>query len=100
MKGTAKQIGVDKVMTLSMTICPSAIISSIYFDPFPISRVIDVQGRTKILALSTILPTLFLFLSIGRMARHRFFNPDEIDGSALTKGPKKPWYFKASFKIH
>ena len=89
MTGTAKQIGVAKGMAYSMTICFSAIISSIYFDPFSLSHVIDVQGRVEVLALSTILPTLFLFLSIGRMARYRFFNPDEIDGSALTKGSKK-----------
>jgi hypothetical protein len=31
-------------------------------------------------------PGLFLGLSVGRLARHRFFTPQDIDGGGLTNG--------------
>ncbi|MDA8868602.1 hypothetical protein N9H91_02175 [Pseudomonadales bacterium] len=81
-----KQAGVAKGMAFAMFVCVVTISSGVYLDPFGFSLISDFQGRTQILALSIILPTLFMFVSVGRMARFRFFSPNEIDGSGLTKG--------------
>ena len=83
---SVKQAGVAKGMAFAMSVCVVTIFSGVYLDPFGFSLISDFQGRTQILALSIILPTLFMFVSVGRMARFRFFSPNEIDGSGLTKG--------------
>ena len=43
----------------------------------------DVQTR---FAISFLLPAIALFVAIARLAQHRFFNPADIDGSALSTG--------------
>lgn len=43
-------------------------------------------SRLVWLALALILPTLSLAIAIARLAKHRFFTPADIDGSALTAG--------------
>jgi hypothetical protein len=80
-----KQLGVLKGMALAMTASVLTIIFGIFLDPFSYTLVENTQGRMDVLGLSIILPTLFLVVSIGRLARFRFFSPDDIDGSALTK---------------
>lgn len=37
-------------------------------------------------AISFLLPAVALFVAIARLAKHRFFNAADIDGSALTAG--------------
>lgn len=81
-----KQLGVLKGMALAMTVSVLTIILGTSLDPFSYTLVENTQGRIDILGLSIILPTLFLVASIGRLAKFRFFSPDDIDGSALTKG--------------
>ena len=81
-----KQLGVIKGMAIAMAVSVLTIILGIYFDPFSYAQIENIHGRTEILGLSVILPTLFLVASIGRLAKFRFFSPDDIDGSALTKG--------------
>lgn len=41
--------------------------------------------RLHILAVALLLPGTTLMISIGRLAKHRFFTPEDIDGSALTQ---------------
>ena len=81
-----KQLGVIKGMAIAMAVSVLTIIIGIYFDPLSYAQVENIQARTEVLGLSVILPTLFLVVSIGRLAKFRFFSADDIDGSALTKG--------------
>ncbi|WP_211675072.1 MAPEG family protein [Moritella sp. 5] len=81
-----KQLGVFKGMAFAMTVSVLTIILATYLDPFSYTLIVNAQGRIEILGLSVILPTLCLVASIGRLAKFRFFSPDDIDGSALTKG--------------
>ncbi|MBT6419941.1 MAG: MAPEG family protein [Gammaproteobacteria bacterium] len=83
---SAKQLGVSKRMVFALTVSALTIGLGAYLDPFSYAKIIDIQGRIDILGASIILPTLFLIVSIGRMAKCRFFSPDDIDGSGLTKG--------------
>ena len=46
----------------------------------------SLRGRLTLLATAVLLPGLTLMLCIGRLAKHRFFTPADIDGSALTGG--------------
>lgn len=88
MEFSDKQSGVVKGMALAMGVSVITIVTAIYFDPFSYALIDNTLGRIEVLGLSIILPTLILIASIGRLAKFRFFSPEDIDGSALTKGSK------------
>src|SRR6476646_9193387 len=46
----------------------------------------NVAQRLALVASSLLGPALVLFVCIARLAKHRFFTPADIDGSALTDG--------------
>lgn len=46
-------------------------------------------SRLEWLALALVLPALSLAIAIARLAKHRFFTPQDIDGSALTAGTER-----------
>lgn len=79
-----KQLGVVKGMIAAMLTSIITITLSAVLDPFSYEIAIDIQDKIKILGISIIFPTLFLIASIGRLAKYRFFSPDDIDGSALS----------------
>lgn len=44
----------------------------------------SVKFRLELLAASLMAPAASLFICIARLAKHRFFTPEDINGSALT----------------
>lgn len=44
---------------------------------------LETSGRVSV---SLLLPATALFMAVARLAKHRFFTPADIDGSALTVG--------------
>jgi hypothetical protein len=86
MQLSIKQQGVVKGMASALIVSLITISAGVYIDPFSYSSIHDVGGRLEVFGLSLILPTSFLVVSIGRLARFRFLSPEDIDGSALTKG--------------
>lgn len=46
-------------------------------------------SRFQWLALALVLPALSLMIAIARLAKHRFFTPQDIEGSALTAGTER-----------
>ncbi len=46
----------------------------------------SVEFRLELLAVSLMAPAVSLFICIARLAKHRFFTPEDINGSALTEG--------------
>jgi len=49
----------------------------------------DTSARVTIAAWSLVLPAFALFVCIARLAKHRFFTPEDIHGSGLTGGTDK-----------
>src|SRR3954462_2196597 len=49
----------------------------------------SMEFRLEILAASLIAPATSLFICIARLAKHRFFTPEDINGSALTEGTSR-----------
>ncbi len=86
MKLSVKQSGVFKGMAAAMLTSILVIWASIVFDPLNYSQINQVLERLTILGLSLILPIFFVIISIGRLAKFRFFSPEDIDGSGLTSG--------------
>ncbi|WP_226088550.1 MAPEG family protein [Vibrio bathopelagicus] len=86
MKLSNKQSGVLKGMVSAMLTSVVVIAVAVVFDPFNYSEISQVSERLTVLALSLLFPVLFLIASIGRLAKFRFFSPEDIDGSGLTSG--------------
>lgn len=55
----------------------------------------SVEFRLELLAASLIAPAAALFICIARLAKHRFFTPEDIDGSALTEGTSRAMLLQA-----
>jgi uncharacterized membrane protein YecN with MAPEG domain len=50
------------------------------------AKAVDLNARLAVVAAAILAPALSLVISIARLAKHRFFNAKDIDGSALTQG--------------
>lgn len=81
-----KQTSVIKGMASAMLISIVVISMAVTFDPLGYANISQLSERLTVLGVSLILPTLFLIASIGRLAKFRFFSPEDIDGSGLTLG--------------
>ncbi len=50
---------------------------------------VSVEFRLELLAASFMGPVVSLLICIARLAKHRFFTPEDINGSALTGGTSR-----------
>jgi len=83
---STSQRGVFKGMVFAVLTVVS-IFSAVYWGWAPLPVMGDSSAdRLHILAVALLLPGTTLMISIGRLAKHRFFTPEDIDGSALTQG--------------
>ncbi|MFZ6749026.1 MAPEG family protein [Undibacterium sp. Ren11W] len=55
----------------------------------------SLEFRLKLLAVSLMAPAATLFICIARLAQHRFFTPEDINGSGLTEGSSRAWLLQA-----
>ncbi|MDP3293551.1 MAG: MAPEG family protein [Nevskia sp.] len=77
------QRGVIKGIASGLTLAATSMAMSAYaLHPLGAS----LAERASLLALCLIPPATALTISIARLAKHRFFTPSDIDGSALTEG--------------
>ncbi len=77
------QLGVIKGMASGLALAATAMALTAYaLHPLGAS----LAERASLLALCLLPPAATLAISIARLAKHRFFTPADIDGSALTEG--------------
>ena len=55
----------------------------------------DLESRLRLASWAAVVPTLLLLICIGRLAKHRFFTPEDIHGSGLTSGSDRAKYLQA-----
>jgi hypothetical protein len=80
------QRGVARGMALAVAVA-IGVFSIAYLLQWPnISGQASVIFRLKLGALAALGPAAVLLVCIGRLAKHRFSNPQDIHGSALTEG--------------
>jgi len=81
------QLGVVRGMSVAMLTAVAAFAFSATY----LSRVwgSDLASRITIAAWSIVLPAFALLVCIARLAKHRFFTPEDIHGSGLTGGTEK-----------
>lgn len=62
------------------------VIMGAWFNPFSFDESLSKVERFSIALQFSLIPTLFLAISVGRLAKHRFFTPEDIDGGGLSNG--------------
>lgn len=82
---TPSQRGVAVGALTALAVTLAALTGAAYWLPF---AQIDatLPGRLRLFTLCGLAPALALAIAIARLARHRFFTPEDIDGSGLSAG--------------
>lgn len=78
---TRKQIGVALGMAVGAGATIVVLASPFFWSGFPRGGD-DIESAVRYWALATLSILFWLFVSIARLARHRFFNAEDIDGGA------------------
>lgn len=86
---TKKQVGVLKGMLTGAAVILATIIFGVWNNPFGFAENLGGYERLVIAIKSAVLPAICLAVSVGRLAKHRFFTPDDIDGGGLSKGTEQ-----------
>ena len=92
---TQKQYGVLRAMVIGVLATLISLAIAVIMGP---SALISVPGQSGALrhALSwDVLIVACLMVTIGLLARHRFFTPDDIDGGGLTRGTPRAQMLQA-----
>jgi uncharacterized membrane protein YecN with MAPEG domain len=83
---TVKQRGVLKGIIAGAAITFVAIVGAILIGPMPLSPEASAGERLAFAIRADAFIALWLAISIGMLARHRFFTPEDIDGGGLSVG--------------
>lgn len=83
---SGKQLGVLKGMLSGLGLSFLLLGGAVIFNPLGFGTPLPLVERSRVLGLSLLLPSVCLAVSIGRLAKLRFFSPEDIDGSGLTAG--------------
>ena len=83
---TDKQRGVLKGMSVGAATSLVVIVSAILMVPAVLPPEAVASDRIAFALWADTFIALWLGVSIGMLARHRFFTPEDIDGGGLTRG--------------
>jgi hypothetical protein len=86
---TSKQKGVLKGIIPGVGITVIVVFAAIFVNPLKLSTDISMVERIAFVIKIDLILLIWLTLSIARLARHRFFSADDIDGGGLTPGTEK-----------
>ncbi len=78
-------IGMASALLMAVTCLTLAAI----FGEARIAPSTSIEFRLELLAAALMAPAASLFVCIARLAKHRFFTPEDINGSALTEGTSR-----------
>lgn len=80
------QVGVAKGMAFALVTVATGFILTDWYWAGTAEAWASTADRLHLLATALLFPGLTLMFCIGRLAKHRFFTPEDIDGGALTPG--------------
>jgi uncharacterized membrane protein YecN with MAPEG domain len=81
---TQKQAGVMSRIIVGAIISIAIVACGSFLNPFNLDSSLDYVGRLSLAIQCLLLPVIFLVFSIGRLAKHRFFSPEDIDGGGFS----------------
>lgn len=62
------------------------VILGAWLNPFLFLPNLSIAARLSTAVQAALVPAIFLLVSVGRLAKHRFFTPEDIDGAGLSVG--------------
>jgi len=95
---TIKQRGVLIGMSSGATITVVLIAAAILANPVHLSLETSIGDQIAFALKADAVIALWLAASVGLLARHRFFTPDDIDGGGLTPGTQKAHILQATLQ--
>ena len=95
---TEKQRGVLKGMTIGAATSLVVIIAAILLGPALLSPEASAGERLAFALKADAFLALWLGVSIGLLARHRFFTPADIDGGGLSQGSETAKVLQATLQ--
>ena len=95
---TTKQRGVLIGMSTGATITVILIAAAILANPVFLSLETSSGDRIAFALKADAVIALWFAVSVGLLARHRFFTPDDIDGGGLTRGTEKAQILQATLQ--
>lgn len=86
---TEKQTGVLRGMMIGTAIAVAVVVIGTWYNPLNINESSDEIDRLGIAIKSALLPAVFLVISVARLAKHRFFTPEDIDGGGFSQDTER-----------
>lgn len=80
-----KQQGVLRGMLIGAACALAILALGSWFNPFSFPPILSDISRLSIAVKASVLPAIFLVIAIGRLAKHRFFTPEDIDGGGQSQ---------------
>ena len=81
-----KQAGVLRGMLIGLSLAVLILLFGVRLNPFDFNSSLSIIDRLATAIVWCLVPMIFLSISIARLAKHRFFTPEDIDGSGLSNG--------------
>jgi hypothetical protein len=86
---SSQQQGVIRGMASGGAIAIGIVSTGIWLNPLGYDPGLSSQQRLTVAAQSLLVPAIFLAFSIAKLAKHRFFTPENIDGGGLQRGSER-----------
>ena len=83
---SGKQRGVLRGMALGLVAAIGIVLGAILWNPFGYPDDLGFAARLQVAIGASLVMALFVAVSVGRLAKHRFISPEDMDGSGLTDG--------------
>lgn len=80
-----KQKSVLRGMLTGAAFALAIIVLASWLNPFSFQPDLSEYARLSVAIKASVVPAIFLAIAIGRLARHRFFTPEDIDGGGLRQ---------------
>ena len=86
---SVKQKGVVRGMVIGALTAVAIIAAGILTNPFAYSSDLDLAARLTVAIKSCLLLAICLAISVGRLAKHRFVTPEDMDGSSAMQSTQR-----------
>ncbi|HET7333107.1 MAPEG family protein [Dyella sp.] len=83
---TKAQSGILSGMAAGAGCALAIVILGAWLNPFLFLPDLSIAARLSTAVQAALVPAIFLVVSVGRLAKHRFFTPEDIDGAGLSIG--------------
>ncbi len=94
----AEQRGVLRGIVIGVGVTVVSLVVVVTIQSLMFSVDLSSAERIKFALQADLALALWLAFSIGRLARHRFFTAEDIDGGGLSNGTEQAWILQATLQ--